>query len=83
MQNANPRPKKFTGKGVKNLFRNLEAEQARNGLNNKEAADILGLSRVSYEKKKKLGSFTLTEAKKLAARFGVSVDYLFETQQGV
>lgn len=60
------------------MFRNLEAEQARNGLNNKEAADILGLSRVSYEKKKKLGSFTLTEAKKLAKRFGVSVDYLFE-----
>ena len=60
------------------MFRNLEAEQARNGLNNKEAADILGLSRVSYEKKKKLGSFTLTEAKKLAKRFGVGVDYLFE-----
>ena len=64
------------------MFRNLEAEQARCGLNNKETADLLGLSRISYEKKKKTGTFTLFEAKALAKHFHVSLDYLFETQQG-
>lgn len=36
------------------LFRNLEAEQARYGLTNQNVADKLGISRVSYESKKKV-----------------------------
>lgn len=39
------------------LFRNLEAEQARKGLTNSDVAGKLGISRVSYESKKKTGKF--------------------------
>ncbi len=35
------------------MFRNLEAEQARFGMTNQQVADKLGISRSSYEKKKK------------------------------
>ena len=38
------------------MFRNLEAEQARLGLTNQDVATILGISRVSYENKKKSGN---------------------------
>lgn len=61
------------------MFRNLNAEQARYGYTNEKMGEILGISRVSYEKKKKTGSFSLMEAKALGAKFGVTVDYLFET----
>ena len=37
------------------MFRNLEAEQARNGLTNADMGEKLGISRVSYENKKKSG----------------------------
>ena len=39
------------------MFRNLEAEQARLRLTNQKVADILEISRVSYENKKKTGKF--------------------------
>ena len=42
------------------MFRNLEAEQARFGYTNQQMADKLGISRVSYENKKKTGSITIT-----------------------
>ena len=35
------------------MFRNLEAEQARKGLTNSDVAEKLGISRVSYEGKRK------------------------------
>ena len=35
------------------MFRNLEAEQARLRLTNQKVADILEISRVSYENKKR------------------------------
>ena len=53
-------------KGVVKVFRNLEAEQARFSLTNQQVADKLGISRVSYENKKKTGKFTALEAKKLS-----------------
>lgn len=62
------------------MFRNLEAEQARYGLTNQQIADKLGVSRVSYESKKKTGKFTALEAKKLCRLFKVKFDYLFETE---
>ena len=46
------------------MFRNLEAEQARFSYTNQEMAGKLGLSRTSYENKKKTGKFTALEAKK-------------------
>ena len=41
------------------MFRNLEAEQARKGYTNSDVANLLGISRVSYENKKKTGKFTV------------------------
>lgn len=61
------------------MFRNLDAEQARNAMTNKDVADSLGISRVSYENKKKTGKFTTFEIKKLCIMFNCSFDYLFET----
>lgn len=64
------------------MFRNLEAEQARFGYTNQMVAEKLGISRVSYENKKKSGKFTTTEIKALCKLFKCKFDYLFseETQ---
>ena len=63
------------------MFRNLEAEQARFGFTNKMVADKLGISRVSYENKKKTGKFTTLEIKKLCNMFKSKFDYLFATNE--
>ena len=63
------------------LFRNLDAEQARFSLTNQQVADKLGISRVSYENKKKTGKFTALEAKRLCKIFKVKFDYLFKTDE--
>lgn len=65
------------------MFRNLEAEQARFNFTNQQMAEKLGMSRVSYENKKKSGKFTALEAKKLCKLFKVKFDYLFETDEKV
>ena len=62
---------------MKKLFRNLEAEQARCGLTNQNVADKLGISRFSYENKKKNGKFTTLEIKALCKLFRCKFDYLF------
>ena len=61
------------------MYPNLKAEQARKGLTNKEVADVLGLSRVTYESKKKSGRFTVSESKALCDFFECDFDYLFST----
>lgn len=63
------------------MFKNLEAEQARFNLTNQAVADELGISRVSYENKKKTGKFTTFEIKKLCKRFKCKFDYLFQTEE--
>ena len=63
------------------MFRNLDAEQARHQMNNSEVAEYLGLSRRSYEHKKKSGKFTAIEVKKLMSLFKCTFDYLFETEE--
>lgn len=63
------------------MFRNLEAEQARNGFTNSDMAEKLGISRVSYENKKKTGKFTTFEIKKLCKMFKCKFDYLFKTDE--
>lgn len=63
------------------MFRNLEAEQARFNFTNQQMAEKLGMSRVSYENKKKSGKFTALEAKKLCKLFKIKFDYLFETKE--
>lgn len=64
------------------MFRNLEAEQARFGLTNQNVADKLGISRVSYESKKKSGKFTTREIKMLCKLFKQGFDYLFAEDEG-
>ena len=51
------------------MFRNLEAEQARNAFTNQDVATHLGISRTSYENKKKTGKFTTFEIKLLCRLF--------------
>ena len=63
------------------MFRNLDAEQARHSYTNQQMAEKIGISRVSYENKKKTGKFTALEAKKLCKIFKVKFDYLFETKE--
>lgn len=59
------------------LFKNLDAEQARHSYTNQRMADMVGISRVSYENKKKNGKFTALEAKKMCkifkVKFGIRV----------
>jgi DNA-binding XRE family transcriptional regulator len=62
------------------VFRNLEAEQRRHGLTNEQVAEILGISRDTYEKKKKNGKFNRPEIVKLLKLFNCSFEYLFETE---
>lgn len=68
-----------TRKGGECVFRNLNAEQGRFSYTNQQMADKLGISRVSYENKKKTGKFTALEAKRLCEIFKVKFDYLFAT----
>ena len=59
------------------MFPNLRAEQARKDMTNQAVADYLGLTRVTYESKKKSGRFNVDESKKLCELFGCDFDYLF------
>lgn len=59
------------------MLRNLNAEQARADLSNQEVASILGMSRVTYEKKKNTGNFTRSEIAKLLNLFKCKFEYLF------
>ena len=61
-------------------FPNLNAEQARKGLTNQKVADKLGLSRTSYEIKKKSGRFVVAEVKTLCSLFGCDFPYLFDSE---
>ena len=63
------------------MFRNLDAEQARKGYTNSDVANRLGISRVSYENKKKTGKFTTFEIKQLCKIFKCKFYYLFATEQ--
>ncbi|MBP3360060.1 MAG: helix-turn-helix domain-containing protein [Clostridia bacterium] len=63
------------------MFNNLEAEQARNGLTNARMSEMLGITRVTYEKKKKSGKFNLSEIKKICDILGCGFDYLFATDK--
>lgn len=68
-------------KESESVFKNLDAEQARHRMTNSMAAEKLGISRVSYESKKKSGKFYVYEAKTLCDLFKCKFDYLFETEK--
>lgn len=59
------------------MFNNLVAEQARHKMTNENVAEKLGISRVSYESKKKSGRFTVSECWALCSLFKCSFEYLF------
>lgn len=63
------------------MFKNLDAEQARYDLTNSDVAEKLGISRVSYESKKKSGKFYTFEIKTLCKLFKCKFGYLFETER--
>jgi len=65
------------------VYRNLDAEQARFKMNNEAVAEHLGITRVTYERKKKSGKFTALEAKTLCSLFSCPFEYLFETADEV
>lgn len=60
------------------VFRNLDAEQARWGMTNAATGDLIGVSRVVFENKKKSGRITVLEAQKLCEYFHCDFDYLFK-----
>lgn len=59
------------------MFPNLRAEQARANMSNQKVADYLGMSRVTYESKKKSGRFNVDESRRLCELFNCDFDYLF------
>lgn len=62
------------------MFKNLAAEQARKGLTNQQVAEIIGISRNSYESKKKTGKFYVKEIVVLCTFFEQNFEYLFATE---
>jgi DNA-binding XRE family transcriptional regulator len=65
------------------MFPNLEAEQARARMTNSQMAAHLGISRTTYENKKKSGLFNRPEIVALLKLFGCSFDYLFATDEDI
>ena len=62
------------------MFANLAAEQVRYKMTNESVAEKLGISRVSYESKKKSGRFTVAECWALCLLFSCNFEYLFATE---
>lgn len=60
------------------LFPNLEAEQTRFSLTDEDVANELGITRTSYNQKKKKGHFKLNEIIKLCSLFDTNFGYLFK-----
>ena len=63
------------------MFRNLEAEQKRYGMTNSQVAEQLGVSRATYEAKKRNGMFTRPQIVKLMEIFHCEFNYLFEQSE--
>ena len=63
------------------MFRNINAEQARRGVTDQEIADLLGITRSTYSRKKNTGNFSLSEVRFLMRYFDCDFDYLFAIDQ--
>ena len=50
-------------------------------MTNQKVADYLGISRPSYEQKKKTGKFYVTEISRLCNLFNSQYEYLFATDE--
>lgn len=62
------------------MFNNLKAEMARKGYRSKDMAEILGISRQSFEYKMRTGKFKLIEAVTLCNVFSCDFNYLFDVK---
>lgn len=62
---------------VKIMLNNLAAEQKRHGYTNAEVANFLGISRPTYETKKRTGKFNRPQIEKLLQLFDCKFEYLF------
>ena len=63
------------------MFRNINAEQARRGVTDQEIADLLGITRSTYSRKKNTGNFSLSEVRFLMRYFDCDFDYLCAIDQ--
>ena len=63
------------------MFRNLEAEQKRAGYTNSDVASLLGITRETYESKKKTGKFNRSEIVTLLEMFKCTFEYLFDPSE--
>ena len=63
------------------MFRNLEAEQRRIGLTNAQMAEKLGMSRMTYETKKKTGIFSRPQIATMLQMFRCTFEYLFSEDE--
>jgi DNA-binding XRE family transcriptional regulator len=61
------------------VFRNLDAEQRRFGKTNIQMGKMLGITRSTYETKKKTGTFGLLQIRFLCEYFECKFEYLFAT----
>lgn len=59
------------------MFPNLLGQKAVHKLSDADMADIIGVSRTSYQQKVKSGRFTPAECKALCKYFNKSFAYLF------
>jgi hypothetical protein len=59
------------------MFLRLDAELARSGLSEEQAAQKLGLPLSEFISRKNSGTFQLQEAQKLSKICGKSIEYLF------
>ena len=59
------------------MLNNLAAEQKRHGYTNAEVASFLGISRPTYETKKRTGKFNRPQIEKLLKLFECKIEYLF------
>lgn len=61
------------------MLRNLVAEKAIHRLSNQQMADIIGVSRPTFESKMKSERFTVSECQRFIKYFGKTFEYLFAT----
>lgn len=59
------------------MYKNLIAEKAIHRLTNQQMANIIGVSRLTYEKRMRTGKFTAGDCKKLCEYFGKDFETLF------
>lgn len=61
------------------MFPNLNAEQARKNLTDEKVAELIGIKRAAYGRKKQNQRFLVDECLKLCKVFDCTFEYLFAT----